>query len=353
MISCIGKVQNFLGEASAAIITAPSSRRYLSGFDASSGFMVITNERAVLFVDSRYIEAAKKAVHHIEVELFSGLLCIKEFLNRNKITAAYIETEYLSVNEFKNLKNALGIKISNNSALSKILRLSRMIKTYNEIDSIIAAQKITDAAFTHILGYIKAGVSEKDIMLELEFFMRKMGSEGVAFDTIAVAGKNSSLPHGVPTDYKIQNGDLLTMDFGAVVNGYCSDMTRTVAIGNINESKRKVYDTVLKAQRAAIDYIKIGKKCSEIDKIARDIIDNAGYKGCFGHALGHSVGLDIHEFPNFSPRCEEILAENMVITVEPGIYLENEFGVRIEDMIVVKRDGALSLTNSPKELIIL
>ena len=168
-----------------------------------------------------------------------------------------------------------------------------------------------------------------------------------------MSGKNSSLPHGVPTDKKIENGDFLTMDFGAIVNGYHSDMTRTVAVGNISEEQRRVYDTVLKAQLAAIDAVKPGVVCRDIDKIARDIIYGAGYEGCFGHGLGHSVGVEIHEKPLFNTMCDTVLKEGTVMTVEPGIYLENKFGVRIEDMVVAVKDGCKVLTNSRKDLIIL
>lgn len=349
----IGKIRAMLKKGEAAIISSPVSCRYLSGFNMSDGIIVITESSSVLFADSRYIEAAKNGVKNLSVSLFEGYKSVKALLEKDKIEKAFVETEYLTLSSYNALVKALKISISKSSRLSVLLKESRMVKTAAEIDSIVAAQKITDAAFSHILDYIKAGVSEREIMLELEFFMRKMGSEGVAFDTIAVAGKNSSLPHGEPTDYKLQKGDLLTLDFGAVINGYRSDMTRTVAIGEISEEKKRVYNTVLAAQKAAIENIAAGKKCSEIDKIARDYIENEGYKGCFGHALGHSVGLDIHEFPNFSPRCDEVLQENMVLTVEPGVYLENEFGVRIENMIIVEQNGARVITNSPTELIIL
>ena len=349
----IDKIRAMLRVGEAAIILSPVSCRYLSGFNISDGVIVITASSAVLFADSRYIEAAKNSVKQLSVSLLKGYGSVKEFLEKEKIERAFIETEYLTLTNYNALIKALKISVSKDKKLSALLKKSRMIKTEAEIDSIIAAQKITDAAFSHILGYIKAGVSEREIMLELEFFMRKMGSEGVAFDTIAVAGKNSSLPHGEPTDYKLQKGDLLTLDFGAVINGYRSDMTRTVAIGEISDEKKRVYNTVLAAQKAAIENIAVGKKCSQIDKIARDYIENAGYKDLFGHALGHSVGLDIHEYPNLSPRCDEILCENMVLTVEPGVYIENEFGVRIENMIIVGKNGARVITNSPTELIIL
>ena len=181
--------------------------------------------------------------------------------------------------------------------------------------------------------------------------MRRLGSEGVSFDFIVVSGKNSSLPHGVPTDKKVQKGDFLTMDFGAIAGGYHSDMTRTVAIGEVSKEQKDVYNTVLKAQTEAIKAVRPGVICKDIDKIARDIIYSAGYEGCFGHGLGHSVGVEIHERPNFNTRCDTILKKGTIMTVEPGIYLENRFGVRIEDMVWVTDDGCIDITESPKELI--
>ena len=243
--------------------------------------------------------------------------------------------------------------MSDSDRFDKALRDMRSVKNEDEINAIKAAQKMTDDTFTYIIERISAGRTERDVMLDMEFYMRRMGSEGVSFDFIVVSGKNSSLPHGVPTDKKIENGDFLTMDFGAIVNGYHSDMTRTVAVGNISEEQRRVYDTVLKAQLAAIDAVKPGVVCRDIDKIARDIIYGAGYEGCFGHGLGHSVGVEIHEKPLFNTRCDTVLKEGTVMTVEPGIYLENKFGVRIEDMVVAVKDGCKILTNSRKDLIIL
>lgn len=341
-----------LKEGSAALITAPASRRYLSGFPASDGFIVITPAKAVFFADSRYIEAAEKQIKNMGVMLFCGLSSIKEYLEKQNVSLLFVETADITLEQLKTFRKALGVKISRSVVVSEVLKNSRMIKSETEIESIKAAQKITDAAFSHILNFIKIGVTEREIALELEFFMRKMGSEGVAFDTIAVSGENGSLPHGVPSERKIKSGDLITMDFGAIKNGYRSDMTRTVAVGDITREQKAAYETVLLAQKAALGEIRAGKKCAEIDKIARDII-NENYEGTFSHALGHSVGLDIHEEPNFSPKSNAILKENMVLTVEPGIYLPNKFGIRIEDMVVVKENGIENLTKSPKELIII
>ena len=211
---------------------------------------------------------------------------------------------------------------------------------------------MTDETFSYILGNISAGRTEREVMLDMEFFMRRLGSEGVSFDFIVVSGKNSSMPHGVPTDKKIETGDFITMDFGAVCGGYRSDMTRTVAVGKVSDKQKEVYDTVLKAQQAAIDFIKPGVVCKEVDRVARDIISEAGYGDCFGHGLGHSVGIEIHEPPACNTVCETVMEKGIIMTVEPGIYIENDFGVRIEDMVVVTDNGCEDLTKSKKELIL-
>jgi Xaa-Pro aminopeptidase len=196
-------------------------------------------------------------------------------------------------------------------------------------------------------------VTERELALEIEYFMKKNGASGPSFDLIVVSGENSSRPHGVPDGRKIGSGDFVTMDTGAVVGGYCSDMTRTVAVGGVTEEMRRVYDTVLRAQLEAEKAVCAGAVCSDVDRIARDIIYGAGYEGCFGHGLGHSVGLQIHEEPHLSPSCGDVLCANMLMTVEPGVYLEGKFGVRIEDLVVVGEAGCEILTQSPKELMIL
>ena len=224
-----------------------------------------------------------------------------------------------------------------------------------EIAAIRKAQSITDAAFLEILDFIKPGKTEKEVAAYLEYCMRRLGADGLAFETIAAGGPNSAKPHAVPGDRPLRQGDFFTMDYGAYWGGYCSDMTRTVAVGEPTEEMRRVYDTVLAAQLLGIEKAVVGASCRAVDAAARELIYNAGYEGCFGHSLGHSVGIEIHEMPGFSPSIapETTAKEGMVITVEPGIYLEGRFGVRIEDMVWLAPDGTKDLTNSPKELIIL
>ena len=305
-------------------------------------------------VDFRYFEKAKKTVQNMEVVLANNFFAnAKEMLETENIKKILPETDFINLDSFERMKKAFeGIEVSNDNSLSQTISSLRQIKSAEETKCIKKSQGITDNAFAHILNFIKAGVTEREIALELEFFMRKTGSEGVAFDTIAVSGKNSSLPHGVPTEKPLENGDFLTMDFGAVYNGYCSDMTRTVAVGYVTDEQQKVYDTVLKAQLSALKEIGPNKVCKEIDKIARDII-NKEFDGCFGHGLGHSVGLEIHENPALNTRDETLLKAGVIMTVEPGIYLPDNFGVRIEDMVLITDTSYENLTKSPKELIII
>ena len=337
-----------------AIIQNPVNRFYLSGFRSSAGMIVLTENKAVLLVDFRYFEKAKKTVQNMEVVLANNFFAnAKEMLETENIKKILPETDFINLDSFERMKKAFeGIEVSNDNSLSQTISSLRQIKSAEETECIKKSQGITDNAFAHILNFIKAGVTEREIALELEFFMRKTGSEGVAFDTIAVSGKNSSLPHGVPTEKPLENGDFLTMDFGAVYNGYCSDMTRTVAVGYVTDEQQKVYDTVLKAQLSALKEIGPNKVCKEIDKIARDII-NAEYEGCFGHGLGHSVGLEIHENPALNTRDETLLKAGVIMTVEPGIYIPDKFGVRIEDMVLITDTSYENLTKSPKELIII
>ena len=240
--------------------------------------------------------------------------------------------------------------------LEDAVNVYREVKTEDEIAKLARAEQIGDEAFTEIVKFIhenwKDGLTEQRVALQLEYEMRLRGAEGTSFDTIAASGSNSSLPHAMPQPKLLTEGDFLTMDFGCMYQGYCSDMTRTIHIGEVVESEqKKVYDTVLQAQLAALSVVKPGMVCSDVDKCARDIIADAGYGDYFGHGLGHSVGLFIHEEPRFSMKCDAVLKPGVVITVEPGIYLPGRFGVRIEDMIVVTEDGYQNLASSPKELI--
>lgn len=351
----VKKLEGLLLPNEAMLITSNQNRFYFTGFPSSAGMAVITHGEARLFIDFRYYEKAKKSVDSCSVVMATRVLKqIADFLVLRKIDTVYTETGNISIDELKSLRSAMPkVNVSDDDRFYKEILSMRSVKSENETGNIKKAQSFTDETFSYILSRIEAGRTERDIMLDMEFYMRRLGSEGTAFDFIVASGENTSLPHAVPTDRVVKNGDFVTMDFGAVFNGYRSDMTRTVAVGNVSEEQKEVYNTVLNAQKAAFDAIKIGAKCCDIDKAARDIITNAGYGKYFGHALGHSVGIDIHESPNFSPSCKEIVRAGNVITVEPGIYIENEFGVRIEDMAVITPNGVLDITASEHKLIVL
>ncbi len=351
----IKKIQDALTPDTALLVTGEPNRFYVTGFHSSAGVVVVTKEKAYFLIDFRYVEKAKSVVESCEVILSSRSEDeVLQLLQKQGVKSLFVETDTMSIAELTRYKEALqGIDILTDDQMDRLLEQMRAVKSEKELSLIRAAQKLTDDTFTYILERIEAGRSEIDVMLDMEFYMRKLGSQGVSFDFIVVSGKNSSLPHGVPSDKLIEVGDFITMDFGAVVEGYRSDMTRTVALGCVSEEQRKVYDTVLAAQKAAIEAVRPGLVCKDIDKVARDLIYGAGYEGCFGHGLGHSVGIEIHESPAFNMRCETVLAPGTVMTVEPGIYLENKFGVRIEDMIYVTEDGCVDITESERELIIL
>lgn len=340
--------------ADCAIITSDINRRYLTGMKSSAGTVLVFADVAYLIIDFRYIEKAKAAVTHCEVILENSLYNqINELVAKHNAKTACIETQSVTYSQFVNVKEKLSAELLDTSWLSEKLSQLRSIKTIDELERIRSAQKIAEQSFDEVLGFIKEGRTEHEIALFLDFEMQKRGSQGVSFETIALSGTNTSMPHGVPGDRKVRNGDFVLMDFGAVYDGYHSDMTRTVAVGNVSDEMRKVYYTVLSAQTKAILAAKAGIIGKDLDKVARDVIENAGYGDAFGHSLGHSVGLEIHEAPNASPRYEKELSEGVVVTVEPGIYLPDKFGVRIEDMIFITKDGCENLTSTDKNLIIL
>lgn len=258
------------------------------------------------------------------------------------------EDYYLTVNEFKSYKK--DFENVEWTAASAEMELLRMVKNDAELSMLRKAEQIGVDAFLNTIPAIKAGVSENEIAAELEYQMRKMGAEGTAFETIVVSGYKSGMPHGKPGGKRLESGDFVTMDFGCVYNGYCSDMTRTVVIGKANSEQKKIYETVKKAQQKGLDSIRAGALCCDSDKAARDVIKEAGYGEYFKHSLGHGVGMLIHELPNLSPRCNIELKENMIVTCEPGIYLQSG-GVRIEDMVRVTESGCENLTKLSKDLL--
>ena len=355
MIKQLQKELNDKGAGYSALIISPENRKYFTGFDSSDGFLLVSSDRAVFITDGRYIEAAEKQITNCEVVL----LCktypyIAEILREMNCKHLLVVSSRMTVATYNSLKGVLkSTSIATDSTLDSIINDLRSIKAENEVESIIKAQRIAENAFEHILKFIKVGVTEKEIALELDFFMLRNGGEGLSFETIAVSGKNSSMPHGVPSNKKIENGDFITMDFGTIINGYHSDMTRTVAVGTATDEMKNVYNTVLKAQQNCLDNIKAGISCKNGDMFARSVINDSGYGKYFTHSTGHGVGVEIHEYPNLSPASDSVLQVGNIVTVEPGIYIPEKFGVRIEDMALITENGCRNLTNAPKELLIL
>lgn len=343
------------GFADAALLLSETNRFYFTGFAASDGVLLATKDEALFFTDSRYTEAAEKKLGKAYVrdsaDLYHALNAI--FAEKDVRTVA-VEQDRLTLAQFAELKEKLpGVAFDDSPALTRAVNGLRRNKAAWEIREIAEAQRIAEAGLNHILGFIKPGRTEKEIALELEYYMLKNGADGLSFETIAVSGVNSSLPHGVPGQKKVEAGDFLTLDFGALKNGYHSDMTRTVAVGYATDEMKRIYSVVAAAQRASLAVLKNGVTGFDADKAARDVISEAGFGKCFGHGTGHGVGVEIHEAPNLSPRSKWTLQTGDVVTVEPGIYLPGEFGVRIEDMALITENGCENLTAAPKELLIL
>ena len=335
----------------ALYVISPENFLYLSGYNNPDGHMLITLTDSYSFNDFRYIEAARaESFDDVTVVLYPEKTMF-DVIAKEGIKKLGIENTKLTVSEFDYLTEKLADTSCETFKMGNYLTELRAVKDQYEIDSIVAAQRIAESAFHHLLGMINYNMTEIEVAAELEYYMKKNGSEMPAFDTIAVSGKSSSMPHGVPANKKLERG-FLTLDYGAKVNGYCSDMTRTIVIGKADEDMKRLYNTVLEAQCAAIDAITEGADAGEMDKIARDIINGAGYEGKFGHSLGHGVGLLIHELPNQSFKSFGTkLVPGNIVTVEPGIYIEGLYGCRIEDMVAVTEGGKMNLTNCPKELI--
>lgn len=341
----------------AALITSPVNRRYLSGFKSSEGWIFITPDESYFFVDFRYYEAAKKQVSSLNVVLTSDFKAdLLKIARKHQVEKVLIENAGVTLSDALKVEKWLkegDVDLNQQNALDKVLCLLRTKKAPIETENVKIAQEIAENALRKLFPLIKPGVTEKELAFKLEFLLRKEGAEAIAFDLIVASGKNSAIPHAEPSDKPIEVGDFVTIDMGAVHGGYHSDMTRTVAVGAISDEQRRVYDVALEAQKMAINAVKPGISCKDIDAIARNFIAESGYANCFGHALGHGVGLEIHEKPFLSKLSDDILQPGMIITIEPGIYLANAFGVRIEDMLLVTADGHENLTDIEKELIIL
>lgn len=338
----------------ALLITDEKNQRYAAGFPFTDGAVLVTRKRALLVTDSRYIEAAQTGAEGVETLLFDAAhpltALLREALKAEGAERVAAEDAKLSHADYLAYERTLETRLLPAGTLLETLRAA---KSGEEIACMRQAQEISERALEDVLPLIKPGVTEREIAAELVYRMLKYGAEGCSFDPIVVTGEKSSMPHGVPGDKGMKRGDFVTMDFGCVKHGYCSDMTRTVAIGEASEEMKNVYDTVLRAQLAGIAAARAGVPGKDIDGAARQVIEKAGYGAYFGHGFGHSLGLDIHESPSLNPRNDKPMPAGAVCSAEPGIYLPGRFGVRIEDVMILREGGSELITRAPKELIIL
>ncbi len=336
---------------SAALIHKPQNMRYLTGF-TGEGCLFVSAQRQAVLTDFRYVEQLSRQAPTLEcVRTRMGRSVeslVAELAAASGARALAVETDFLCYDDWAALQGALGDVAL--TPLAGLVEEMRLIKDEGEIDCIRRAADIACRAFRALLEVIRPGMTEREVAVALNYGMLKLGSEGEAFDTIACAGQNGSLPHAVPGEHRLQNGELLTLDFGATYGGYRSDMTRTVGIGKVGRALKDVYQTVLEAHEMALDAVRPGAVCEDVDKIARDFIE-ARYPGSFGHALGHGVGLDIHEQPRLGRGDGTVLRPGHVVTIEPGIYISGLGGCRIEDMAILTSDGYIDPIDAPKQLI--
>ncbi len=347
----IERIRGILKEldAEAILLTSEISARYAVGFHFSDGYVLITEGKAYLITDFRYREAAEAAVDNgiTVVAPLSLLEFVSDVLSEKNISRIAYEDRTLACSAYQSLRDRLGITFV---PIEGRIEALRGVKDADEIERIKKAQSITDRAFTHILSMLTPTMSETEVALELEYFMRRQGADAIAFPTIAVSGAASALPHGTPSPRRLERG-FLTMDFGASFDGYASDMTRTVSLGKATPEMKRVYKTVLTAQRLGMEQILSGVSASLPDAAARAYISSAGYEGLFGHSFGHGVGLEIHEEPRLSSKSSILLTAGNVVTAEPGIYMEGRGGCRIENMGLVTNEGFLCFTQSDTALL--
>ena len=347
------KYQSLLGPGKGLLLTSRFSRYYAAGFDIAEGIALVTTDKCFYFTDSRYIEAAQNNIKGFEVVEMNRQNPYKDLINN---TCSQLDIVALGYEEDDLSASTLGMYTQELEAelyeIGYALAKFRIAKEPHELALMRKAQEITDEAFSQVLGCIREGMTEKQLLAELIYRLYLCGADGLAFDPIVVSGPNSSMPHGVPGDRKLQAGDFITLDFGAMYQGYCADMTRTVALGYATEEMKQVYNTVLQAQLAGIAATRAGMTGQEVDGAARKVIADAGYGEYFGHSYGHGIGMECHEMPGVSPAGNEPIPAGAVCSAEPGIYLPGKFGVRIEDLVIFTEEGCENITRSPKELII-
>ncbi len=350
----IEQLKQSLEENTCVLIDSDVNRRYFTGMKSSAGTLLVFRDAAYFIIDFRYIEKAKKTVHGCDVILQNKLyeqLC--SLIEKHGAKKVFIDSSVCTVQQLSVLRGKLCAEVVSDDTLSKLISSLRIVKTREELEKMTAAQRIAEKGLAHMTEFIREGRTEKEIQLELDYYMLSHGAEALSFDTIALSGPNTSLPHGVPSDRKVKNGEFVLLDFGAVVDGWHSDMTRTFCVGEPTEEMRKVYDIVLRAQKAGLGAVRAGISGRALDAVSRKVIADEGYGDAFGHSLGHGVGMEIHESPYASPSADDTIKAGSVVTVEPGIYLEGRFGVRIEDFVIVTEDGCVNMTEAPKELVCL
>jgi Xaa-Pro aminopeptidase len=340
----------------ALLLSQPENLRYLSGFTGSSGWLLISGQNAILATDFRYVEQAKGDSPDFEIiqtkqDLRDWLPGLVSDLGWHKLG---FEANFISYEGYHKLSEAIKTKQVNLELVptTGIVEQLRSIKEPGELGFIIKAVELVDAVFEQTKSIIRPGITEKEAAWEIEKILRQEGSEGIPFEIIVASGSNSALPHARPAEKIICSGEPVLIDMGAKINGYCSDFSRTLFLGETDKSLQEVYNIVLKAQATAVERIESGMDASKADRLARSIVEQAGYGDAFGHGLGHGVGLTIHEFPTIGPRSSDSLADGMVFTIEPGIYLAGKGGVRIEDMVVLKNGKAKVLTKAKKDLLL-
>lgn len=341
-------------DSPALLVTYPVNVTYLTGFTGTTGYALVTGENAYLLTDFRYLEQAREEAALFEVVDVTCAAWEKtgKILEGEGVRTLALEAEHLTVETFGKISAALPGSVTPLPGASPV-GMMRRIKSREEIQAIEAAVRLADEAFAHILAFLAPGVREVEAALELEYFMRRQGAKNVSFDLIVASGKRSALPHGVAGKKPLEPGDAVVLDLGCILDGYCSDLSRTVFIEAVSSEQKKVYQAVLDAQRAALDVIHAGMTGREADAPARDLLAGKGMAEFFGHGLGHGLGREVHEGPKLSPAADEMLEAGMVVTVEPGVYLEGRFGVRIEDVVVVEEGGCRNLTSSTKDLLCL
>lgn len=340
-------------ELDAILISAPENRRYLSGFTGSAGYLLVTPQRQVLFTDSRYTEQAGNQSPHFEViQTKPGLDWLLEALKETGVKRVGFESDNMTVASYNRvleaIKEAEGLEGTSLIATSGITDELRIFKDKEELAQLQKAIDASDRAMEAVCPLIEAGMTEKEVAWRMEVAMREFGADNISFDTIVAAGPNGAMPHHLADDTVIRAGEPIVIDMGAQVDGYCSDISRTVVVGEPDEMFHKIYGIVLGAQLTAINTVRPGLTGEECDALSRDIIAEAGYGDNFGHSLGHGVGLAVHENPRVGPKAENTLGSGMVFTVEPGIYLSGWGGVRIEDIVILGDEGATPLSKAGK-----